>query len=547
MTTEVLPILPEQIRPGSSITSKRDVEVGYRPVSASLPIVLEGVCLPKPDLSHAPSIAAGFQKRVVNPVPQEFSTTALLELGAFVDGWLRQNLDPLEADSDVSVEAWLHEANYPAWRKAELLALDPEEVANWQDHITAKSFIKDEFYPEIKYPRTINPRDDYFKVFSGPIFHAIEKRVFALPVFIKKVPIDQRGRYIMDTVYATGARYVLTDYTSFESSFTKEAMENLEMKLYSWMSHKLPGGVDWFEAIRTALTGMQKLESKMVTTTTLAGRLSGDMCTSLGNGFSNYMLMLFAAQQLNLGTLFGVFEGDDGLCRFSTGLHPPAEYFRRFGFNVKMEVVDEIGQASFCGMVFEEHSCQQMCEPLGVLASFGWTSARYLKASDKTLLALTRAKALSLAFERPGCPILSAFAHRVIYLTRGIDCRWVAQSRNTTHWMRERLHYVTTNKAPFEEPTTATRLLFEELYDISIEEQLKLERDFERLEISHFCVDLQFPTLWRDIWDRYVLPLPPNPRDPWHVASQTESQQPAPIRMRGRRIQKGAENPYLNV
>lgn len=475
---------------------------------------MRNVCLPKPDLAHAASIAAGFKKRVVNPVPPEFSTHALEELGHFVEEWLHRNLEPLSSDTDVSVSTWLADANYPAWRKAELAALDPDEVANWKDHIMAKSFIKDEFYTELKYPRTINPRDDYFKVFSGPIFHAIEKAVFSLPVFIKKVPIERRAHYIMDQVYAPRSKYVLTDYTSFESSFTREAMENLEMKLYRWMSHRLPGGSSWYHAIHDALTGPQILKSKFVTTRTLAGRLSGDMCTSLGNGFSNYMLMLFSAHKLQLGELFGVFEGDDGLCRFSSGKVPNAEFFKQFGFNVKMEVVDEIGRASFCGMLFEENSCQQMTEPLSVLTSFGWTSARYAKASRKTLLALTRSKALSLAFERPGCPILSAFAHRVIYLTRGIDCRWVANSRNTTHWLRERIQYVTTHVAPYEVPTSETRLLFEQLFSIPVSVQLQAEEAISELQLGEFELELPFPSLWRSIWDRYVVPLPPIPRDP---------------------------------
>lgn len=544
ITTEVLPPLPKEIRPGSSITSKRDVDVKYRPVSAALPLYLQGVLLPKPDLNHGPSIAAGFQKRVVNPVPQEFSTAILAEFMEFVDEWLEKNLEPLAHDTDISVTKWLEEANYPAWRKEELAALDPDEVANWPEHIKAKSFIKDEFYAEFKYPRTINPRDDYFKVFSGPIVHCIEKEVFKLPYFIKKVPMDKRGAYIMEKVYSADARYMLTDYTSFESSFLAEVMKSCEMRLFRWMSHRLPCGSYWYAAIERAATGLQTLVAKTVTTKTLAGRLSGDMWTSLCNGFTNLMNTLFAAKKLNLGELFGVFEGDDGLCRFSSGKFPTSEFFREMGFIVKMEIVDEIGKASFCGMVFEPLSCQQLTDPRPVLASFGWTSARYIGSKRTKLLGLLRSKALSLAFERPGCPILSVLAHRVIYLTRGIDCRWVAKSRNTTHWLRERIEYVTTHVAPCQVPTMATRELFAELYGIPVEEQLSLEHSLSHMEIGPVELVLDFPGLWRDVWERYVVEKPPQIGDPWHKAAQVERPAPPVLRMVGSRIRKGALNPY---
>lgn len=543
-TTEVLPPLPEKIRPGSSITSRKDVDIKYRPVSAALPLFVRGVLLPKPDLNHGPSIVAGFQKRVVNPVPKEFSTARLAKFMAFVDRWLQNNLEPLPADTDISVEGWLEDANYPAWRKEELAALDPDEVANWPAHIKAKSFIKDEFYAEFKYPRTINPRDDYFKVFSGPIVHRIEQQVFKLPYFIKKVPMEKRGAYIMDKVFAPDARYMLTDYTSFESSFLPEVMRACEMRLFKWMTHRLPCGSYWYASIERAATGVQTLVAKTVTTTTEGGRLSGDMWTSLCNGFTNLMNALFAGEELQLGELFGVFEGDDGLCRYSSGQFPNSEFFKELGFTVKMDIVDEIGKASFCGMVFEPHSCQQMTDPRPVLASFGWTSARYLGSKRSKLLGLLRSKALSLAFERPGCPVLSALAHRVIYLTRGIDCRWVAKSRNTTHWLRERIEYVTTHVAPCETPTMATRELFAELYDIPVEQQLSLEASISMMEIGPVDVPLEFPRLWHDVWERYVVEKPPQVNDPWHVAAQCERKAPEVIRLRGSEVLKGALNPY---
>jgi hypothetical protein len=60
-------------------------------------------------------------------------------------------------------------------------------------------------------------------------------------------------------------------------------------------------------------------------------------------------------------------------------------------------------------------------DPGKVLLSFGWTSRQYLQASDLTMRALIRAKALSLRFLYPCCPVLTAFFNRMIYLTRDVS------------------------------------------------------------------------------------------------------------------------------
>lgn len=530
-TTEVLPVLSDQIRPKATITSWDEGCLDATPVSVSTPMYYSGVILPKPDLSHASTIRRGFQKRVVNPLPIELSDSELDKFGQFVSLWLEENVTPLEADTDISVSHWLEEANYPAWRKLELSELDPEEVAKPLDNRECKSFIKDEWYPEFKHCRTINPRNDYFKVFSGPIFHAIEKKIFARPEFIKKIPIHERASYIMDHVYAEGASYICTDYTSFESSFTAGAMRACEMRLYEHCSKSLPNGKAWYEAIEQVLTGRQVLVSKKVRVTTEAGRCSGDMCTSLGNGFTNLMLMLYASQELDLGSLHGVFEGDDGLCRFSSGRHPDSEFFLKLGFTVKMEVVDNISEAGFCGMRFGPISRQQIGDPFATLATLGWTNRRYRGSKSSKTLALLRSKALSSAFQWVGCPIISTIAHRIIYLTRSIDARWVRDSRNTSWWDRQRLCYVMSNPVPNQEPTMETRLLFERTYGISVDTQLRVEGDIQHLELGPFTLDLPMPELYKEVWNRYVVVDDLKEPFAWHLAIQGEKKTDCPIRL----------------
>jgi hypothetical protein len=437
-------------------------------------------------------------------LPAAFSKRFVRRFGRFVASWLPKNLQPLDRTTDVSRAHWLKRANYPLYRKEELLKVPLDFDKMPSKYVECHSFIKDESYPDFKYPRTINPRPDTFKVFSGPIFKLIEEEVFKLKYFIKKIPRSERAAYIKEHVGMIGALYGVTDFTSFESSFTPEIMEACEMRLYKYMSQYLDGGQQWYEEVHKALTGMQKIKFNGVTATTKGTRMSGDMCTSLGNGFTNLMLNLFAAHECGLGELHGVFEGDDGLMRFSSGRLPDPGFYEKLGFTVKMEKVSSLFEASFCGMVFDEHSEQTMSDPREWLAELGWTSAQYLGAGRKTTLGLLRAKALSGLYEWKGSPVVPYLCRRVVELTEGYDERVVLKHKNTNMYMRGIYEEVFSKSCPFEEPTEATRSLFAARYSISVQKQLELELQFSKQNLGPMKVDLDFPIAWRFFWDAYV-------------------------------------------
>lgn len=334
----LLPDLPEQ-RAGSKIVKAAVGDESDRPiVAASLGFNLVGQCLPHVDPLHQATVEAGARKRIVGALPV-LNQQKISEFKKFVQRFVSKNFDPLPADTDVSVGYWLDHSNYPLWRRQQLDAAPP--LAEARDPFNCKSFVKDEHYPEYKHARTINSRSDSFKKFSGPIFAAIEKVVFTSKYFIKKIPVSERARYVVDNVYVPCATYFATDFSSFETSFTKEIMEACEFVLYSHMSANVVGGAEWFGVVKHALSGKQTLKFKNITVQTQATRMSGDMCTSLGNGFTNLMLALFMGEQLGLGELRGVFEGDDGLGTFSRGT-PDGSFFKDMGFSVKLELHDRL-------------------------------------------------------------------------------------------------------------------------------------------------------------------------------------------------------------
>jgi hypothetical protein len=469
------------------------------------------------------TIVMGACKRILNPLPREMSPLMLKRFKIFVTNWVKLNLVPLPTDVDTSRETWLSQANYPEWRKQELRSIDLTEWEVPKEFFECKSFIKYETYAEYKHARTINPRPDEFKVFSGPIFKLIEKEVFKLSYFIKKVPLDDRAEYIMDNVYVPGSSYFVTDYTSFESSFTPSVLDACEMVLYKHMSQGLPGGAGWFKTIRKALCGKQKLQFGHVTATTRGTRMSGDMCTSLGNGFTNLMLMLFAGECLDLGHMRAVFEGDDGLGCFEKGV-PNSDFFLKLGFRVKLEIVPDLFEASFCGMVFDPEAKQKMNDPQAFFADLGWTTAQYMGASRPKLLGLLKAKAMSGLYEWRGAPMVPHLCRRICHLTRKYDWRVVLKSKSTSMWLREQYIEMAQSSLPFEEPKMATRLLFEKRYGIPITAQLAFESRADSLELGPFDIwEVPFPELWSKNWNSYVC------SKGWINASTFEAQASKPL------------------
>jgi len=152
----------------------------------------------------------------------------LVRLKAFVQKWVSKHLAPLPPGTDVSVENWLENTKYSKSRKAQLYDLYIREL-KMPPNSRVKAFIKRESYASYKNPRGIYSRSDSFKIFLGPYIKVVEEAVFKSNYFIKKIPVEDRAKYIVDRFgLQNGAtlddkgfllRILSTDYTSFEASF----------------------------------------------------------------------------------------------------------------------------------------------------------------------------------------------------------------------------------------------------------------------------------------------------------------------------------------
>jgi hypothetical protein len=493
-------------------------------VQASLGCPVPGVALPHACPEDTDTMLAGIAKRFAfkPPTPDE---QLLADLRSFVRDWIKTNLTPLSPEEDTSVESWLDSTSYPEWRRKELYEkyLRVPDVDVDKKYYKCKSFMKDETYSEYKHARAINSRSDEFKCAVGPIFKLIEKQVFKNEAFIKKIPVDQRPQYIIDRLYAPGARYSATDYTSFESLFTQQLMECVEFELYEYMTQHLPTGSQFMDRVRRVLGGKNFCTFKNISIQLDATRMSGEMCTSLGNGFSNLMFLLFVCERKNLSCA-AVVEGDDALARILGNGQPEQEDFARLGLNIKLEMHDNLNEASFCGLVFDMEDRRNVTDPREVMAAFGWTTRQYAKSNFNKKKMLLRSKALSLAYQYPGCPILSSMARYGLRVTRSVDIRHhVNNIRNTyeREWLQEAMkHPVLTV-----EVGRGTRLLVERLYGIPVELQIKIESWFDTLDkiqpLDHPLIDLVMKPLWKEYYASYsTTTFDETPVQQWHQCAE---------------------------
>lgn len=476
-------------------------------VSTGVPVV--GVCLPTPDKRDSESSAEGSIKRLLRETPK-LNRRRIRKLKKFVTAWCKKHLVPLSPDSMITFEEWLATTIYTEGKK-KILRREYEWLMENGGELRArdrrcKSFVKDESYIAYKHFRQINARPDRYKVLVAPIFKLIEKAVFALDPFIKKVPCADRPRYILERLQRDGATYVATDYTSFEALFSPELLDAVEFNIYAYMVQFLPEGRNFMREVRRTQGGKNTCMFKDYKTEVPGRRMSGEMCTSLGNGVTNLLVMLFLCQELG-SSCVGVVEGDDGLNSI-VGKIPTERDFEELGMVIKLDKHTRLSTASFCGLVFDEEELINVTDVRKQMATFGWTPERYVNASDKTLQHLLRAKGFSLVHQYAGCPVLQSLGYSALRRTAhlGSVSRSIAVvSKNMSQYDREWLLGFG-GKVP--EPTLVgpkTRKLVEELYGVTIQQQLALEKYFDEVQVIEPIpqMGVEYPSDWTDFFERY--------------------------------------------
>lgn len=413
------------------------------------------------DSNDPETVECAFKQRLMRhvPVPKK---GILGRLRLFVRHWLRENV---RTTMPMDFEEWLESTSYNEERKKQLRSVHDELRGGKPTKELCRrisTFVKSEYYPTWKHARMINSRHDAFKVWSGPRFKAIENVVYGIPEFIKHVPVPERPAKIAALKQA-GRKYYQTDFTAFESHFTPQVLRCVECELYS---HCLKNDAD-AKFLCDVICGTNSMRTRSGVHAEIEGRrMSGDMCTSLGNGFTNLMLAKFIAHEKR-GKLVGFVEGDDGL--FCTDVTLSSSDYEALGFTIKIEEVADPCEASFCGMIFSE-SGEIIREPRKFFQGFGWTQS-FLAAGSTIMDQLLRAKALSTVYETPQCPIVGAIARYALSKTQHVSPRFVTDGYHNKEWVPRDIRDI-----PEFSPSYDTRLLFEREFGVSIPTQLIAEK-----------------------------------------------------------------------
>lgn len=510
--------LPEirSVKENASIKVLRDVNPTIRPpVAVSLGCHYSGASFLHPDPHDTDTMVAGVAKRISAVTPL-YDPSTLIRFQKFVRNWCHVHLVPLKPDDDISFETWIENTNYTLRRKEELrrkfsefngVFFDCDDVPNKFTY--NKCFQKDEFYPEPKHARGIFSRHDAFKCVMGPIFKLIESQLYQLHWFIKHVPVCDRARVIIERltrVREGQLKFLATDYTSYESHFIREIMESCEFVLYDYMSQHLPIYERFMRLCRRVLGGRNFCQFKNFKLELDATRMSGEMCTSLGNSFTNLMVILFLCEECG-SSVDGFVEGDDGIF-VVVGRHPTSDDYRRLGFTVKLEVHDSVSTASFCGIIMDEDEMVNLVNPIKEILKFGWGNSKYCKASPRKLKELLHAKSLSLAYQYPGCPVVASLARYGLRVTKGSR---LFIGTHVDGWQRslllESFNYYKSHGIPNIAVGPKSRLLVEKKFGVTVADQLAIEQYFDSLQtiepLQHHAIETYISPAQYDYFRNY--------------------------------------------
>jgi len=386
--------------------------------------------------------------------------------------FVRKELEGLPDTLPLWYEEWAKTTHFDQTRIAALRKADAsngEGAPPLREAGKLKTFVKSEEYPKWKEARLINPRYDNVMVFLAKFFKSVEQVVYDHPFglnhcpFIKHVPVPERPALVadLDKLRQVGGHIYETDFTAFESHFVPEFYEICECQLYRHC------GMHWgfSDHVCDILKGKNRLKTHFGQQFEISGRrMSGDACTSLGNGFTNLMITKFLIS-IKGGHYDGYVEGDDGI--FFSSVELTSQDYLDLGFTCKIVEHETATRASFCGIVCSD-SLQIIRNPRRFVSKFGWTNS-FVNAGPKIKSQLLRAKALSAIYEAPSCPIVSVLARQALRKTRHVLPRFISDGYHDACPLRDE-----SSLSPFA-PTNATRELFFELYGLSPATQLFLE------------------------------------------------------------------------
>jgi len=474
------------------------------------------------------TILAGVSGRALRLTPQ-ISYQRVAKLAKFWAKILPLIIKPLASDTDVSLGWWLEHTNYTTKFKDELLALNEDvevELRGGQDRRGKVGGFKKEEAGKpvssgVKIPlaRGIYARSNFAKMALGPICKQIEHVLFYNSLlskyFIKPHPVITRPRVLDERLNKPGLRVLMTDFSTFEACHRLIIQHVLTRPFFKYMVSSLPMGEIFMRLFDKWIVGENKIKFDDFEATIWGRTMSGEMITSLVNCLYNLVIFLFSydEQGIDWTELVGFFEGDDGamLEHKLYSLDEGMKCVRECGADLKLEIVDRISIGSFCGNVYSS-DYKNISNPWRVLGTLQWLPMQYLMTRKSTRASMARARAMSLLMEKPG-PIVTSYARMILHRTRGVSLKKWNESFMGS-WLRERWaeNMVFHGFEPEMDVSNDrflskidlsisidSRLLMEDLFHISVENQIRIEDMFE----GKTALDKSFILSFAPMGERY--------------------------------------------
>lgn len=445
------------------------------------------------DIYHPPTMLAGALHRqgAMTPLAQR---AVLRRLRAFVDQFLKGHFEEFTATDVPGFLDTLEETNYTGAEKARLrkayvvserypFGTLPERYKK------GLAFGKGEYYEGVKHARGICGRTSVWKARFLRFIRAIESRVFKLRYFVKGLNDENKVKAMFRAFMADGV-FFENDFESFECSFSFNFKDVCELALFRhFLGAHFPEVYAELREDAKSILMCYKWFSIRV----FGKRASGDLWTSLANGFANLMLILFVAHDagLDFSQLRVLVEGDDSVGQIAGRMPNFAAAFRELGFLAKMQERASLLETAFCHLHLTP-SGLAMSDFRRVLPKFFYATSKYVTHSPRHLRMLLRSKAMSLSVEDGSTPILWALVEYAFRASEG-PMDWYYLYRHMTTYEREQ--QVKTYRAP-REPTLEARVWYDVHFKCPITMQLLLEEAIRRGDWGASCLRSMLPVLY---------------------------------------------------
>lgn len=478
----VLRTLPRQAK--GEHKAKR-VPFGPKVMAVQIGPVVEGFAAPIPHNGCWINFEASFKHRM-NGVRGRKRPRRMRSFIRASQRFIRKHITRGCCSSPLSYEEWIETCkSYSRARKNQLAKV--KESCEVLDLYTVgvelsevKGFIKVEFYNGYKPPRGIYSRLDMAKVLFGPWVRVLEDVLYAFPEYVKNVAAKDLAQHVEDHL-GVRDRYYVVDATSWESSMTNDILVGIWGYLLSWVG--MP------EEIIAAIAGVNRIKWKSGSSEIRGRTMSGEMDTSVRNGFINWMLCRFACMYAGDHKARVIVEGDD--CLIGTSAILTEDIFRDLGFDVEIKSAGSPGELGFCQYYWDEDRTQ-LLSPFYML-KVGWSDKYRLGMPDRIATSLYLAKLMSMSYYAPKCPIFwklmdnegqkrkgqKAWFYRDYWGMQTLKTLGIKVKDRGYQWIR----------VPFKlnpevgEPSEKTRKKFEQIFGISVDDQYRVERDLFKSEV----------------------------------------------------------------